>query len=408
MRNKLNLFSNNQGTGGFEKGSYDLYAVHPAEANWTRQSRFSLPLKCDLLWKTCVRGTSINQSFASGSFTVDRDNNVLISDYDASLAGPRFGRILTIKNNSEIIELFRSNKQLGSPVLVEGGRIYVTSNGSERTKEHKLFCLGSDGTVIWDFSLNYAFNTRPVVDSEENIYVYSYGNQVGILYSLNKEGIINWSRKFSSICWYEPIITADEVILLGLNVMQTLCAFQKDGALLWEREIGQGLGLSPLVINAGGTIYACLSNKLYALHSNGEVKWEYKPSNGIVHTGPAMDKDGNLYVVLNITRIAAISSEGKEIWQAKTNGTSSTPPIIDNKQLICQQSFMRNSADDISWIEVFTHEGEKILEHEFSGSVMSTVVADNNILYTTSQHHKYLANRGEVKMNAYWDLLAIG
>lgn len=193
-----------------------------------------------------------------------------------------------------------------------------------------------------------------------------------------------------------------------MNATQTLCALSKEGIKLWEKKLSHGLGMYPFNIKKDGTMYACLTNKLFALAPDGEIRWEYIPKKGCVSTSPSIDKEGNLYLSLNFTRLAAISSEGKEMWQTQINGTANVPPIIGNNQLICHQSYLQNEPDYVSWIEVFTSKGQKLWEQKINGTIVSTVLAKDNLLYTISNFNSFIERGKKLKTNSKWELHSIG
>lgn len=401
-------FDNNEGLGGFEEGAYDKEAYHPSDVNWTRQSRFLIPDQPKLLWKVGKDNAYIDETNVKGAFVIDRNQNAIISECDNNIVGQHYGRIIQVGLNGKIKEIFQTNMRLKSPVIGDGGFIYTTTTGSMDSTGHKLYCLFPDGDIKWEFLINNTAFSKPVIDDLGNVYIFTYGNKVGTLFSIRNNGTLNWDYKFNSVNWYEPIISKDGVIYIGLNLNQTLCAFDKNGQKLWERVLGHGLGMYPLVIKNDGTIYACLSNTLFALNLDGNIKWKYTPKEGNVVSTPAIDKEGNLYVNLSAFRLVSLNSAGKEKWETKVRGAATVPPIIGSCNKIYQQSFMQHYPQYKSWIEVYSKDGEIIWTYELNGTLVSTVLANDNLIYALSNCYNYSKKGWMNKMEVKWELNVIG
>ncbi|WBW98152.1 outer membrane protein assembly factor BamB family protein [Oceanirhabdus sp. W0125-5] len=408
MINNISQFDNNEGVGGFKNGAYDKYAVHPTDINWTRQSRFAIPDNPKLLWKVTEENSYVDETIVSGSFVVDRENNILVSDCDNNIFGEHFGRIIKVSNSGDKKEVFKTDMRLKPSVISKSGLIYLTTTNDFESENDKLFCLYPDGTIRWEFPLNQSPHSKPVLDEEENVYLFTYSNEVGTLYSISSNGILNWKCEFDSINWYEPIISKDGIIYIGLNNHHTLCAFNKMGHKLWERKLGQGLGSYPPTIKNDGTIYARLSRKLLALDSEGNVLWTYTPKEGNVVTSPAIDMEGNLYLNLSNFRLVSLDSSGKERWITKVSGGVRVPPIIGKCKKIIQQSFMQNYPHYKSWIEVFSEKGEKIWTYELNGVIISSVLGKDNLIYILSNCHTFRKKGWKDKKIVKWELYSLG
>lgn len=408
MQKETLYFDNNEGLGGFEKGAYDKEAQHPSDVNWTRQSRFIVPDQPRLIWKVSKDSAYVDETNVRGSFAVDRHKNAIIADCDNNIVGQHYGRIIQVDINGETEEIFKADMRLKSPVIGSEGLIYLTTTGSMDSTGHKLYCLFPDGSIKWEFLINNTDFSKPVIDNLGNVYMFTYGNKIGTLFSIRDNGTLNWSYKFNSVNWYEPVISKDGVIYIGLNVNQTLCAFSKTGQKLWERVLGQGLGSYPITIANDGTIYACVSSTLFALDPDGSTKWRYMPKEGNVVTTPAIDKEGNLYLNLSAFRLISLSRNGEERWASKVKGAALVPPVIGCCNKLYQQSFMQDYPQYKSWIEAYSKEGEKIWTYELNGNIISTVLADDNLIYAVSNCHTYSKKGWEYKADVKWELHAIG
>lgn len=93
----------------------------------------------------------------------------------------------------------------------------------------------------------------------------------------------------------------------------------------WTRSVGGGLS-SP-VIASDGTIYIGGSGSLYALNSNGTVKWT-KNINSSTRSTPAIASDGTIYIGSYDDYLYAITSAGAQKWRYLTSGDITSSPAI--------------------------------------------------------------------------------
>jgi outer membrane protein assembly factor BamB/peptidoglycan/xylan/chitin deacetylase (PgdA/CDA1 family) len=93
----------------------------------------------------------------------------------------------------------------------------------------------------------------------------------------------------------------------------------------WTRSVGGGLS-SP-VIASDGTIYIGGSGSLYALNSNGTVKWT-RSINSSTRSTPAIASDGTIYIGSGDYRLYAVTSAGGAKWSYLTGGVISSSPAI--------------------------------------------------------------------------------
>jgi len=406
------MFDNNEGYGGFLSGACDINAIHPIDVNWTRQSKYKIPDEApNLLWKLTAENTHIDTTVNKSSFVIDKNNEIILTDCDNYLIRNHYGRVLKINNNGEMKEIFRTNRRLKSPTIGSNGNIFVTTTtGSVDAKGHKLYCLNLDGDVEWEFLLEDNPHSKPVFDDFGNVYIYTYSNKdiVGKLYSISKDGKLNWEQRFNSINWHEPVISKNRIIYIGLNVKKTLCALDLDGRELWNKKLGDGLGNYPFIISRDDIIYACISSKLYAIKSDGEVKWSYIPNDNIVATPPAIDYMGNLFINLSAFKIQSLNNNGKIRWENRVSGAALVPPIIGKCGKIYQQSFMQDYPCYKSWIDAFTNTGELKWTYNFDGTVVSTVLGNDNLIYILTNIYTYSKKGWKDKMIGKWELHAIG
>jgi len=389
----VDLFNNNQGCGGFEQGSYDLEAVHPTEVNWTRQSRFNAPSSLHIVKRLSSSGL-FHFTENIGSFVVDRRGRALIAVGDED---ERTGKLYRVNLKEERVEsLFETEGGLLSLALASDHSILVTAS-------NRLISLDENGARQWEASIEGVPFSRPIISKEGFIYLCTFDSDriIGRLYSFTPEGVEHWVYTCSSIFWCDPILSKEGIIYIGQNVTSKLCALTKDGNVLWEKKIGQGLGKYPPVIDSDGVIYWCLSDKLYALDSNGEVKWEYEPEEGpLVFTSPALSTDGLLYLQEVGLKMTCLTKDGQLLWKKNLKGQPFNAPVIGASGELIQSMLIDNSIDGYSVVELFTPDGDHIDSIEIGGLVESVVLADHGVVYA-------LSAKWTRKMKAEWELVVL-
>ena len=80
----------------------------------------------------------------------------------------------------------------------------------------------------------------------------------------------------------------------------------------------QGFASGPPSIGTDGTVYVAAGNTIYAVSSNGALKWSFtEPAGGQgVIVGPTVGPDGNIYAVTDYGGIGALalSPKGSLLW----------------------------------------------------------------------------------------------
>ncbi len=125
------------------------------------------------------------------------------------------------------------------------------------------------------------------------------------------------------------------------------------GDVLWKFETGMGYteGLpveeqgitTSIAIGDQGTIYFGIKDKhLYALNSNGSLKWRYL-TDGIIYSTPSIDNDGTIYFGSYDHYFYALYPDGELKWKYKTNGVIESSAAIssDGTVYFSSDSFMR-------------------------------------------------------------------
>lgn len=105
----------------------------------------------------------------------------------------------------------------------------------------KLYCIGSDGKKLWEFSANEGISCAPLIDGKGAIY-FATGDK--LLYKINSDG------------------TED-----------------------WHIELGAGCSASPVMANNGTIYIGCQNGSMYAIGNDSNPPQVYPPENVVASNG---------------------------------------------------------------------------------------------------------------------------
>jgi len=211
-----------------------------------------------------------------------------------------------------------------SPVIGSDGTIYVgESNGGQN-----LYAINPDGTLKWTYRPNTTYgylSKAPVIGSDGTLY---FSDTDAHFYALNPDGTLKWYLSNEG----NPTIGADGTIYL--EGWGTIYALTSNGAVKWTYS-APCTGDSSITIGADGTLYFGAINSLqtygidspgvtdlYALNPNGTLKWTYHV--GGVISGLTIGPDGTLYVGGRATGNIYAFKDPIPVANFKTNTTNGT------------------------------------------------------------------------------------
>jgi outer membrane protein assembly factor BamB len=109
-----------------------------------------------------------------------------------------------------------------------------------------------------------------------------------------------------------------------------LYAINSNGTLKWNYTTGSAVSITSPAIGSNGTIYiGCDDDNLYAINSNGAKKWIYH-TGGAIETSPAIGNDGTIYFGSADDNLYAINPNGTQKWNYTTGGAIYSSPAIGN------------------------------------------------------------------------------
>jgi outer membrane protein assembly factor BamB len=131
-----------------------------------------------------------------------------------------------------------------------------------------------------------------------------------------------------------PIIGPDGTIYIGTGTQGTFVAVKPDGTVKWSIELGQSIEGAG-TIGQDGTLYILANNIVYAITSEGDIKWSFQMGFGDtqIPASPAIGADGTIYVNggdpgYSNFALVAINPDGTEKWRFKNYNTLYGSPAI--------------------------------------------------------------------------------
>jgi len=309
-----------------EKGSF-MYAVYP---NGTLRWQYKLPE--GWVWSTpaiAEDGTIYIGTFEGSFFALNPDGSLRWRYHIPGLAP-------TI---------------VSSPAIASDGTIYFGTMIGD--SDGYIYALNPDGTLKWRYLTGYFITSDPGVGLDGTIYIGSLDHY---LYAMNPDGTLKWRFLTGGIVKSHPSIASDGTIYFTA-FDNTMYALNPDGTEKWQFGYG-GSGCNAVTIASDGTLYIA-GGDLYALYSNGTVRWHCTlgPDEYVDHSTPAISADGTIYVGIFVDHggeILAVNPDGTERWRKMiANGWVRSSPAIGSDGTVYIGSASDNSTSGYGFLHAF-------------------------------------------------------
>lgn len=165
----------------------------------------------------------------------------------------------------------------------------------------------------------------------------------------------------------------------------------------WTLKLGGSCFFDSPVIGADGTIYVgCQDHKLYAVNSNGTVRWTY-PTNDRILASPAIGPDGTIYVGSDDGRIYAINPDGGTKWYYQTGAAVRASPLVSQDGTVYIGSLDR-------YMYAFSPEGELSWTFQTFGEIHSSASmgSDGKIYFGSDDYTMYALDENGTKCWSYY------
>lgn len=306
----------------------------------------------NVIWENYVgKGT---ESFYSKLIPAIQNNSLFIAD--------RYGLIksINIYNGDKIWQKNLSFSKddsvlLSGGIAIDNNKLYI---GSEKSILYSL--NARNGNIIWSQKVAGEILSQPKI--KKNLVIVYTNN--GFLQTFDKKnGSLKWSIKldhdqvFSLRNLSSPLITFDDIIILGNNTGILSAVDLHQGQIIWQKYISFAKGKTDIEKIVDITSPILLKDKIYILSYNdnlfclnkktGEIIWQTNNINGSINE-LVYDKN-NIYIIDKNNSIVAINLNNKKIiWkQDKLSHFSlSNPVLYKNKYIIVQ-----NNKGQLYWIK---------------------------------------------------------
>ncbi|MCC6299632.1 MAG: PQQ-binding-like beta-propeller repeat protein [Anaerolineales bacterium] len=159
--------------------------------------------------------------------------------------------------------------------------------------------------IIWEFSDATGFSGGPVVAKDGTLYLATMG---GTLYSLNPDGIVNWTANLPASSVGTPALDAEGNIYVT-DKFGGLSSFTPTGELRWNFQLEESFeATSGPVVDLNGVAYYVIIGDVRAVSPSGELLWQTTAFGRRVSFTPVLSPDGRL-VFLRNTPLDAQSGE---------------------------------------------------------------------------------------------------
>jgi len=169
----------------------------------------------------------------------------------------------------------------------------------------------SDGSEVWHTTTAAStYGSGVPIAADGTIY---FGGLNNIAYAINPDGTTKWSHDAGGNIDSAIGIGSNGNIWFGVTweVNKVMVLRPSDGALVWDYPLpnlmGSGYDTTGLALDSNDIVYVgCWDNKLYAINSDGSLRWTYTTGNNVesgIAFSPNEDtvyfgsNDGYLYAI---------------------------------------------------------------------------------------------------------------
>lgn len=176
-------------------------------------------------------------------------------------------------------------------------------------------------SLRWSYNLadRLQDNASPVIGADGTIYQPTNGT---LFYALRPDGSLKWSANILGGFGMDgaPAVSPDgsRIYVYNSTSKKVMAVDAANGSVIWGYQIGSSPNVtySSMAVDEAGTIYIGTHEPaLYAIQSDGSLKWRYAASGTTwIEAPPAVDAEGNVYLLQNVVGLVALDSGGNFKW----------------------------------------------------------------------------------------------
>ena len=386
----------------------DPWQMFRHDAQHTGRSSYTGPQEAALKWTYDMGGSSDLPGITS-SPAIGADGTIYVGSADDT--------VRAFNPNGTQKWSFDTNEWIfSSPAIGPDGTIYVGSQQHKSWHESlapdkqdgHLWALNPNGTLKWSFETTDGWIlSSPAIGNDGSIY---FGSGDGKLYALTSDGTLKWDA-FDTDEWIlsSPAMGYDGTIYFGSQQKDSdiynpgnghLWALNSDGSLKWSYASNGGVVSSP-AIGIDGTIYfGSAQGDFYALLPDGSVKSGYPYSTGEqILSSPAIGADGTIYFGSQETpgwgqnpdpdsqvgSLWALNPDGSLKWKYQTQGWVVSSPAID------AQGTIYFGSSDGNLYAIDSSDGQLKWAYQTQNWIFSCPAIGNGVIYFGSSDDKLYA-----------------
>jgi outer membrane protein assembly factor BamB len=275
-----------------------------------------------------------------------------------------------------------------APAVAADGTVYAASNDGH------LYAFSPDGAPQWTYAAGSALDDTPAIATDGTI---CYNLDDGI-YAINADGTLKWSYTHPSGYWFGAPASGPGNVVYA-TCMAGLTALNADGTLRWEYSDLAGASFDAPVIDTDSSVYFMSPSKnLIALAADGVLRWKTDGS-VLYRQGPAIAFDHSLYMIGAPSggddSLYALDASGNLLWQATTDATSVTMPLVNTDgAIVYGEGLAGESTPEYHHVHAVSALGLPLWTTVVKGAVLPRLAKDaSGNIYCTAE--LYVANAGE-------------
>ncbi len=198
-------------------------------------------------------------------------------------------------------------------VIGDDGAIFVGAH------DHRFHALSADGEPVWAVDLHERVWAAAAV-ATDTVYV---GSDADALFALDRRtGEIRWRIRVEGDADGPPTVIGDTVYF---TAGPHLYAVSTEGELRWRFQARGPFLLSSPAVDSDGTIYVgSIDDHLYAVAPDGRMRWDYETGDNI-SSSPVIGDDGTIYIGSDDQRVHALDRDGARRWSVDLDGFVRAP-----------------------------------------------------------------------------------
>ncbi|HHT9145883.1 MAG: PKD domain-containing protein [Candidatus Brocadiaceae bacterium] len=167
-----------------------------------------------------------------------------------------------------------------------------------------------------------ALSLAPVIDKNGNVYLASCD---GKLSAIDSTGNTKWYIQLADNINVGCTISSDDTLYFSSE--KTLYAISSNGVLKWLFNADNTIDF-PSVLDNHGNVYIVTKKDdfLYAIRPDGSLYWKSHIINGHISTPPSISTDGNIYITTHNNTLYAINADGTLRWRREIHRRQTDPP----------------------------------------------------------------------------------